>query len=181
LGEIRDLNGLRRYGISDFTSYKREEAIIKLKIEQGISFGYARKLYMEKVESTKTTYSQMVLSMAEEEAARLANEIHSVREKTERTEAMKETLKKEINRLEDATKEILNLQRRKNVLEGIIASETNKQQEEYATSQQNTTQSQETSSSPISQLSYPTQIPTTSQTPDLSINISPLRTSCLIK
>jgi hypothetical protein len=44
--------------------YKREEAIIKLKIEQGISFGYARKLYMEKVESTKTTYSQMALSMA---------------------------------------------------------------------------------------------------------------------
>jgi hypothetical protein len=54
---------------------------------------------MEKVESTKTTYSQMALSMAEEEAARLSNEIHSVREKTERTEAMKETLKKEIKRL----------------------------------------------------------------------------------
>jgi hypothetical protein len=119
--------------------------------------------------------------MAEEEAARQANEIHCVREKTERTEAMKETLKKEIKRLEDAPKEILNLQSRKNVLERILASETNKQQEEYATPQQNTTQSQETLSSPISQLSYPTQIPTTSQTPDLSINLSPLRTSLFNK
>jgi hypothetical protein len=166
-----------------FPIFKREEAIIRLKIEQGISFGYARKLYMEKMETTKATFSQMALEMAEEEAARLVNEIESVKEKTERTEIMKETLKKEIQKLEAATKEILNLQKRKNVLEGILASGSNKQQKEYVTitptqmeaPQQHTTQSQDTPYSPISQLSYPTQMS------DFSVNLSPLRTSLFNK
>jgi hypothetical protein len=174
--------------------FKREEAIIKLKIDQGISFGYARKLYMDKVDSTKVTYCQMAMNMAEEEAFRLADEIECVREKNQRTEFMKEELKKEIKKLEEATKEILNLQRRKNVLEGIL---TSNQQENYMTSTQTTTptpshlniltqqtgQSQVSASlsTPISQLSP--QNPTTSQitSPSLTNDLFPLTTSLFRK
>jgi hypothetical protein len=165
--------------------FKREEAIIRLKIEQGVSFGYARKLYMEKVETTKETYSQMALEMAEEEAARLANEIESVKEKNERTELMKETLKKEIQKLEAATKEILHLQRRKNVLEGLLNEDSRHRGNQTPTiatptQTQMESQIQETPFAPISQLSYPTQIPTTSQT-NSSVRLTQLKTTLLKK
>jgi hypothetical protein len=115
---------------------KREQDIIRLKIAQNISFGMARKLYMDRLETTKKSYAEVVMQAADEEAQNMAEEIDAVRKRIEDAKKQKQILDEEIEKLNELARECVKKTKQKKVLQNIINMNT----------QNNTTEAQPTMS-----------------------------------
>jgi hypothetical protein len=78
-----------------------ENIIIRIKVDEGISYGMARKIFDSKIQNAKQSYAEMATEYAENFAGEQINELTSIKEKREHAENILQAVETETQKLKE--------------------------------------------------------------------------------
>jgi hypothetical protein len=97
----------------------KENIIIRMKIDRGISYGMARKIFDQKIDHEKQSYAEAAGNFAEKLAREEANQLESIRQKRMTTEKLLQEAEEENKKLKAALEKLLIIKEENNKLKTL--------------------------------------------------------------
>jgi hypothetical protein len=105
-----------------------EMTITRMKIDRGISYGMARKMFDERVNNQKATYADMAAKQSDDMAKSLAIELNTVKAKRQNIQKIVEETEEENNKLEEMAHRLVRAKEKQARIQEFIASMENEDQ-----------------------------------------------------
>jgi hypothetical protein len=105
-----------------------EMTITRMKIDRGISYGMARKMFDERVNNQKATYADMAAKQADDMAKSLVMELNTVKAKRQNIQKIIEETEEENNKLEEMAHRLVRAKEKQARIQEFIASMENEDQ-----------------------------------------------------
>jgi predicted transcriptional regulator len=99
-----------------------------MKIDRGISYGKARKMFDERVNNQKTTYAKMAAKQADDMAKSLAMEFNTVKAKRQNIQKIVEETEEVNKKLEEMAHRLVRAKEKQGRIQEFIASMENEEQ-----------------------------------------------------